>query len=391
MLKYTFLVNLLLSCELPYDSVDKNTTGDNSVSASHSATTGDNPTSASLSAAITFVKDYGSPETEEHTHAVIQTFDGGYALLGLFRGHEAFYLVKTDRYGNLQWEKKLEGYVGDGNGGQDLRQTPDSGFIVAGNSELLALVIKTDKSGTFQWVWYGPRNSQAQSIALSGDNGYVAVGYTYGDATRTITAFKLSNVGNLLWTRMYLTENYSIGNSIERTSDNGFIIAGTASVNGNQDICLFKIGSQGNLQWNTFWGGAYDDEGNQAIQTADGGYAVVGTDGKENNSQIYLVKTDSRGRYQWIKGYFPSSSASGNNIVQTSDRGFAIAGSAYGQPLLLKVSSNGSHQWNKEITVLNMAEDIAATSDGGYALTGLLIEQGDWQGSLIKTDRYGNY
>lgn len=140
--------------------------------------------------------------------------------------------------------------------------------------------------------------SQTESIALSSDNSYVGVGYTYTDTTRSVTAFKLNSAGNLLWNRSYLTENHATGNSVERTSDNGFIIAGTAWTDDDQDICLLKINSQGNLQWSTFWGGSYRDEGSHAIQTADGGYALTGlVIDSINGWQGSLVKTDRYGNY----------------------------------------------------------------------------------------------
>lgn len=62
--------------------------------------------------------------------------------------------------------------------------------------------------------------------------------------------------------------------------------------------------------------------------------------------------------------------------------------------ILIKVSSNGSHQWNRNFSNkgLGSAEDVVATSDGGYALTGLFIDSiNGWHAALVKTDSYGNY
>lgn len=375
-LQYSLFISLLLSCEQPLSPVDQELTDDKFSSVSESSV-------------ITFAKNYGSSEYDESTNSVVKTSDGGYAIFGTLLGPAAFYLIKTDKNGNLLWQKT---YGTEEMRGECLRQTPDGGFIMIGNSEVQVKVIKTNKEGSVQWVWSGNYYEYGNSIALSGDNGYVGVGSTF-DSSDNAIAFKLSSSGILLWKKKYAAG--AVANSIERISDNGFIVAGTAIVEDKgPELLLFRIDKQGNMQWQKTWGGNYDDEGNHAIQTSDGGFAVVGYNGKSGNSQVYLIKTDSKGKYQWIKGYFPSTNARGNKILQTSDKGFAIAGYVYSKAALIKVSSNGSYQWRKNYNsdILGVAEDIISTSDGGYALTGLFTGAPlGWQAALVKTDSKGNY
>jgi len=99
-------------------------------------------------------RSFGILQSENIPNKVIQTNDGGYCIIGytgLFVGNYFTYLVKLNDQGDLLWSKTLG--IGLQNGGYDVEQTSDSGFIFAahtngmgfGNSEIH--LIKTDNSG----------------------------------------------------------------------------------------------------------------------------------------------------------------------------------------------------------------------------------------------------
>ena len=89
----------------------------------------------------------------ERSHSVQQTIDGGYIVTGSQwwldpNGKSNLFVLKTDRAGDLLWEKTLGGPFADS--GKSVQQTSDGGYIVAGyrdnvderNPELRVYLIK---------------------------------------------------------------------------------------------------------------------------------------------------------------------------------------------------------------------------------------------------------
>jgi hypothetical protein len=96
-------------------------------------------------------KTFGGDDTDACT-SMVQTADGGFALFGFAHSFgTGAWLVKTDEYGNMEWNKTIGGAA-------SLVQTSDGGFALAGytitsNDHLLAdfLLIKTDNRGNMLW------------------------------------------------------------------------------------------------------------------------------------------------------------------------------------------------------------------------------------------------
>lgn len=390
----TVILSLFFSCDKSPLNPSEMITADNFSTAAAMSCTG----------VITFAKNYGGEFAS--AHSVINTTDGGYALFG--ENSSSFLLIKTDRYGNLQWQKNY-GIPGH-QYGYCVRETPDGGFIMIGmvvisdvEDNTDALIIKVDRSGTIQWqrTVGGTEIDYGYSIALSQDNGYVGTGFISINPNspsyeRKLLLFKLDANGTILWQKTYGSGRYSSGYSIERTSDNGFIVAGTisSSSQGSQDMgdqmYLLKVTASGSFQFQKTFGGPFYDEAYSVKQTRNGGYIMAG---KFNLSsaypplqEAYLIRTDSRGNVLWRKGYFPSQNATANSICETSDGGFTFTGSLYMKGALVKVGSNGNFIWRRSFAnnKLQTGEDIVSTSDGGFAIAGK-----GGQAALVKTDRNG--
>jgi hypothetical protein len=101
---------------------------------------------------------YGGPETED-CFTAIETSDRGYAMVGrtysFGAGDADIWLVKTDSYGNLEWNKTF-GTQGHEEANH-LTSTDDKGFIIVGTITPLGFdyrdvwLIKTDSFGYIQW------------------------------------------------------------------------------------------------------------------------------------------------------------------------------------------------------------------------------------------------
>jgi hypothetical protein len=338
----------------------------------------DSDTKMEVLSRSTFIKHYGY-SGNEYSVSVVKTHDGGYALSG--KNDIDFYLVKTDRNGNLIWEKTF-GNANTNENFSSVCQSDDGGYLLAGtdNNNWSVEVIKVDKNGTVQWQNnYEPLKSYSLvRIVPSHDDGYVGIAGN--------TVFKLGASGNLMWGRQYDSCAYFY--SIERTADKGFIVAGAS---------LIKITSQGEIQWEKKPDPLTHETYNHALQTRDGGYLVAGykiirydEDAMEDVMEIVLLKTDSKGKYKWRKGYFPTYNYNFQyRIRETSDRQIAIVGFHDFKCTLIKVSPSGTFKWQKELS-WNIFDgefyDLVTTSDGGIVVTGT----GNNQAALVKFDRYGN-
>jgi hypothetical protein len=97
---------------------------------------------------------YGGTENDG-TLSLVQTSDGGYAMVGYTRsfgaGENDFWLIKTDGVGKMQWNRTYGGIESDI--ASSLVETSDGGYAIAGytfsvgagNSDLW--LIKTDEQG----------------------------------------------------------------------------------------------------------------------------------------------------------------------------------------------------------------------------------------------------
>jgi hypothetical protein len=80
-------------------------------------------------------KTYGGTGNEEFRR-IVRTLDGGYAISNVTTSNvnrnDTLWVIKTDSYGNQQWNKTFEG-VGNDIGAM-LRQLTDAGYLVLGNT-----------------------------------------------------------------------------------------------------------------------------------------------------------------------------------------------------------------------------------------------------------------
>jgi hypothetical protein len=194
---------------------------------------------------------------------LVQTSDGGFALAGQafpFGGSYCdSWLVKTDGYGNMEWNRKYGGTGMDY--ATSLVQTADGGFALAGC---------TDSVG--------------------------AGGYDFW-------LIKTDSYGNVKWNQTYGTEYQDTNPSLVQTLDGGFALAGYTNPD-LADLMLVKTDSFGNIEWNQTYHGQAVSGLPSLVQTLDGGFALAGAKGfrSVNSDDFWLIKTNEYG----IVPEFPS-------------------------------------------------------------------------------------
>ena len=114
---------------------------------------------------------YGGPKGD-YARSLVETFDGGYALVGISRDDYGFdidcLLVKTDAYGNMEWNQTYKEFSAD-----SLIESSDGGYAIAVGNGL----VKTDAFGNIEWncTYDG---GWASSLIETSDGGYALAGYS---------------------------------------------------------------------------------------------------------------------------------------------------------------------------------------------------------------------
>lgn len=337
-------------------------------------------------------KTYGGTR-EDTAYSTDKTPDGGFVLTGYtysFGGDNAdFWLVKTDCFGNMEWNKT---YGGTGNdAAHSVIRIEDGGYAILGTTDSFGeggtdfRLVKTDSSGNMLWnrTYGGASNDDAWSIKETIDGGFALAGWTasLGAGIGDFWLIKTDQYGNALWNKTYGGGFFEAANCVQQTTDDGYALLGTTYSfgDGGADFWLVKTDAAGNEQWNKTYGGTADDFGFSLVET-EGGYALVGSTSSfgEGVYDFLMVKTDQLGDILWNKTYGGTGYDEAWSIIQTSNGGYALAGwtdsFGYGSSdcWLVVTNSLGDVQWNVIWGGTN--DDYAYSAlqayDGNFILTG---------------------
>ncbi len=327
--------------------------------------------------------------------SVVQTFDGGYALLCQINSLESdhdFWLIKLDANGNHVWNKTYGGP--DADMPESIIQTHDGGYALIGTRRYLEnnsndfWLVKTDNNGNLEWAqtYGGSESDYACSVVQTSDGGFALAGstYSFGSGFDDFWLIKIDSNGNLQWSQTYGTPISEEANCLIMTSDGGFALAGSVTIyDWSTDCWLVKIDSNGNFEWSQKYGGTKDDSINSVVQTNDGGFALVSTTYSfgSGSADFWLLKTDVTGNLQWNQTYGGASSDWPNTIFKTDDGGYVVIGdtASFGGSLdcwLVKTDANGEIEWDEIYGGLEdneVASSGILTSDGSFVLLGTLL------------------
>ncbi|MEP7265262.1 MAG: T9SS type A sorting domain-containing protein [Bacteroidota bacterium] len=355
-------------------------------------------------AQIYFQKTYNSTGLNALT-AVKQTTDDGFIMTGFVQnafGDVDIVLIKTDIWGDTLWTTTYGGSGDDG--GRDVVQTSDGGYIVTGFSTSVGdhiYVIKTDVWGAVTWSksYGGPGSQEGESIMQTADGGYIISGELFNGNT-DLYLIRINAVGDTLWTRTGATLAPSTrAYSVQETNDAGFVVTGYTA-NTSNDVYLIKLNSNGDTLWTRSYGGQFSDAGNCVRQTSDGGYIIAGRSSSFSAgfSDVYLLKTDSTGNEVWSKTYGNIGDDVTYSVTLANDGGYVLSGQTTNistgdvNAYLLKTDATGNVQWSR--TYGGSGDDsfksVVKTNDGGYAAAGYMSgTSGNVSGYLVKTNALG--
>ena len=276
---------------------------------------------------------------EECGYSIRQTLDSGYIIAGfsnIYGPGDDTYLIKTDVNGDTLWTKV---YHDDRhNFGLSCIQTSEGGYIICGTKINFGtsgdiLLLKTNENGDTLWTkTYGGNNEERGfSVQQTNDGGYIITGSTETDSTAyDVYLIKTNEIGDTLWTKTFGGDDYDIGFSVRQTTDGGYIIAGQISNPDNYDVYLIKTNENGDTQWTKTYDGNYHTVGRSVFPTTDGGYVITGYTGSNSNgNEVYIIKTDGNGDTLWTKTYGENFTNLGYSVIETSNGMYVVAGTTY--------------------------------------------------------------
>ncbi|WP_420603387.1 hypothetical protein [Flagellimonas sp.] len=357
---------------------------------------------------VDWIKNYGG-SGEDTAQKVIQTTDGGYAVLGFSNSTDGditgkatdvndYWLLKLDADGNLQWNKTYGGSKDDR--GQSVIQTADGGFAIVGYA------MSDDGDGSNNEGFH--------------DNWIL----------------RLDVSGNILWEKSFGFSGHDHSYDVIQTADGGFFFSGFLDVtssggNGNDGKGSYltrhgvgefwgtKLDANGNLQWRRYFGGTNNDRSFGVVQANDGSFVLTGAsesndfDIKNPNGSydFWVIKVSDKGELLWEKSFGGSGIDKAYDIVKTNDGGYVIAGNTFSTDTdisknngesdvwLIKIDTNGNLVWEKTYggTAFDAARGIGLTADGGFVIAGnskssdgdATENQGENDLWIIKTDAQG--
>ncbi|MEM9078280.1 MAG: hypothetical protein AAGC43_14655 [Bacteroidota bacterium] len=349
----------------------------------------DNETSATpieFLGELDWVQSFGG-SGEDTAQSVIQTADGGYAVLGYTNSTDGdligkslnvndYWLLKLDAQGNLQWNKTYGGSKDDR--GQSVVQTVDGGYAIVGyamsddgdgsNNEGFHdnWILKLDASGNILWEKsFGfSGHDHSYDVVQTSDGGFFFSGFldvtsSGGEGNNGKSPYltrhgvgefwgtRLDANGNLIWRRYFGGTNNDRSFGVVEANDGGLVMVGASESDdfdisnskGSYDFWVVKVSAKGEMLWEKSFGGTGIDKAYAIVKTQDNAYAVVGntfsvdTDISKNNgeSDVWLIKVSDNGDLLWERTYGGTAFDAARGLDITAEGGFVIAGNSKSQ------------------------------------------------------------
>jgi len=328
------------------------------------------------------------------THSLIQTFDGGFAVVGGKDG--GFLLMKLDGEGNVEWERTYGTEAEFESFANDVLQTDDGGFLLAGRGDpfpnfigpngTLFNLVKVDAYGNVEWTRsYGTRTIEAPfvaySIVKSSRGGYVIAGYSevgwtpIASGSGKVVLIKITEHGNVEWRREFPlgTTPFMWSAVYLVEADDGYaLLTVVRSRNGDEDFLLIKIDWEGNKLWEKRYNCSRHDIPRALVRASDGGFLLAGwafIHGNEFNCSV--IKVDEEGHVEWARDY----GARVNSAATSKDGGYLLALSSSSGGSILKIDAEGNVQWAVRYEGGDQPAiipyHVVETADGAYVFAGV--------------------
>ncbi|MBL7727653.1 MAG: hypothetical protein JNM68_08210, partial [Dinghuibacter sp.] len=313
--------------------------------------------------AIAWAKNFGGTGDDQFLKA-IQTVNGGFVAVGHTRSFGvvpgAAYMVHTDALGNQLWSRT---YRASANGEifNDVVQTTDGGFALVGTYNISPgtggiLVMKLDLNGNQQWsrVYNSSNNSEEGLSILEEADSLVITAYLNSTSGRDGILMKVNKSnGNIHWVKAYDVNNGSnVFNRIQRvpggysiisSSSTGFTAANTKQV-------AIRTDASGNVVYAHQLSSATNKPyGDRIWFNLNGGYTSTASE-ESNNGDIHFYSINSNKQPVWKKRFTRPGNQNITDLAQETGGYYYMSGiynttaGASNDILFIRTDANGSTQ-----------------------------------------------
>ncbi|MFC1481361.1 T9SS type A sorting domain-containing protein [Candidatus Neomarinimicrobiota bacterium] len=237
------------------------------------------------------------------------TADSGFVATGSLEGESmrSTYVVKTDKMGNVEWTKTYR----DEHDmvGISITETSTGGYAIGGAKQkptgggvYLGMLLMLDADGDSLWVttFGGDDSYILQDISETADGGFIMAGRQElvgeGEMPTDIFVVKTDNAGVAEWTKQFGGPASQEAMAIIQTANLGYSIAAmglydTTMTQG--DAWITHLDGSGDEVWTVHIGGEYNEFGFDLKEVSDGEYLVAGgylTDWETGDFNLYLLR-----------------------------------------------------------------------------------------------------
>jgi uncharacterized repeat protein (TIGR01451 family) len=338
--------------------------------------------------------------------AVIQTIDRGYLIVGYSESFpngsdqdEDVYVLKTDVDGTKIWEKTFDPAFADF--GRAAIQTPDLGFIIAGETSLTLsdpplhqpYLLKITEDGKEEWsVIYDKGDAERIRIndfTVAPGGGYLIVGsYETVDGERDIFLLRVAENGDEIWRKVIDGELDSQADGVTLFKE-GYVIVGKQDtpleppIGFGSDALVHRLDADGELIWSRIEETVTNNLYNDVLISSDGNIIVAGKGGPASSGDLVVRKLDEDGNLIWER---LEDLSQGENLEEEihsiielpKDSSLVFAGNIEMNQfnvnfLIGKLTKDGAPVWTKttgDDFNTDFALSIAATAEGGFVIAG---------------------
>lgn len=333
-------------------------------------------------------RDEGFQAKEAHDGGYIlvgTTYEDGNDVPGN-HGASDFFVAKLDRNGEIEWARCYGGSSDDG--AYAVALTNDGGYVIAGytysndgqvygnNGWMDCWIVKIDSIGEVEWQRCvgGGRFDEARDIKQTPDGGYIVTGQTtsisHGEGD--LFVFKLAPDGSIEWQRSFGGSLNECGFAVDIDYDGGYIIAGSASSSdfdvannhGGADFWVIKLDIDGELIWAFSLGGSRDDCALGIARDLNRRVIVVGYS-KSNDFDISHHHGSTLYADFWFVKLAPTIGIEQPPFINKAEYSFEIYPNPFNSNCVIVAPSN------RKIRVLNLQgqeiqTSIAKTAENRY-------------------------
>lgn len=317
---------------------------------------------------------------DDQAYTILPTPDGGYAISGLYDNNVDTMvpdIIKLNRSGSTEWEKRYPEYEGQFNG---FFLNPDGGFF-AGRYPGKILVLDAQGNVTRE-IRYGDDNTPS-FFSPRQNQGFIVL--LENMSVRNSTVLSLDPDGRVIWRHDNLPIVALSEYSLQVTSDGGCIVAGYTP--GVRELFYVRLDSWGNETWNATRGKSWDNRPVLMAEPRPGLFEIMYESARNSDTPpaiimgtFFVTFNDNGGilRQRTLNVSPPVSHISGPDYFATHlpEKDYASS-YGFGMPhSIVRLNDEESFDWQAPVSPeWYMVRSIVPTDNKGCVVLGSSIQK----------------